>query len=97
MSADPIIYCLENLTDYRQFERLSSDLMAGSGYPDIEPIGGSSDGGRDAIHVSRADDSLTIFAYSVRSDWKKKLKEDCDRIVEVEHNPKNLVFVCTAR
>ena len=74
MSADPIIYCLENLTDYRQFERLSSDLMAGSGYPDIEPIGGSSDGGRDAIHVSHADGSFTIFAYSVRSDWKKKLK-----------------------
>lgn len=97
MSADPIIYCLENLTDYRQFERFSSDLMAGSGYPDIEPIGGSSDRGRDAIHVSRTDDSLTIFAYSVRSDWKKKLREDCDRIVEEEYNPKSMVFVCTAR
>ena len=52
MSADPIIYCLERLTDYRQFERLCSDVMAGSGYPNIEPIGGTGDRGRDAIHPS---------------------------------------------
>ena len=38
MSADPIIYCLEQLTDYRQFERLCSDIMAGSGYENIEPL-----------------------------------------------------------
>ena len=53
MSADPIIYCLEQLTDYRQFERLCSDIMAGSGYANIEPLGGSNDRGRDALHVSR--------------------------------------------
>ncbi|MGD9290541.1 MAG: hypothetical protein PVG74_23170 [Desulfobacterales bacterium] len=27
MAADAIVYCLENLTDYAQFERLSHDLM----------------------------------------------------------------------
>ena len=72
VSADPIIYCLEHLTDYHQFERLCTDVMSQSGYPEIEPLGGSSDAGRDALHVSRTRNSaVTVFAYSVRADWKK--------------------------
>jgi hypothetical protein len=93
VSADPIIYCLEHLTDYRQFERLCSDVMAGSGYRNIEPIGGSNDRGRDALFKS--EDSLTVFAYSVRSDWRAKLEQDCARIHEEEHNPTSIVFACT--
>jgi Restriction endonuclease len=98
MSADPIIYCLEHLTDYRQFERLCTDLFSQTGYPDIEPLGGSSDGGRDALHVSRSFPAeITIFAYSVRSDWLTKLlKEDCKRIKEERHKLNHLVFACTS-
>jgi hypothetical protein len=98
MSADPIIYCLEQLTDYRQFERLCSDVMAGSGYENIEPLGGSNDRGRDALHVCREDpDDVTIFAYSVRSDWRQKLlEEDCERIKEEGHQLKRVVFACTS-
>lgn len=97
MSADSIIYCLENLTDYPQFERLASDVMNQSGFRDIEPLGGSSDRGRDALHVSKANGMTTIFAYSVRGDWRKKLlKEDCKRIEEEGHELDQIVFVCTA-
>lgn len=97
MSADPIIYCLENLTDYPQFERIASDVMNQSGFTDIEPLGGSNDRGRDALHVSKTDGVRTIFAYSVRGDWRKKLlKEDCKRIEEEGHELDQLVFVCTA-
>lgn len=96
MSADPIIYCLEHLTDYRQFERLCSDLMAGLGYVNIDPIGGTNDRGRDALHRSRSADDLTIFAYTVRSDWRQKLAHDCNRINDEKHNPQNVVFVCTS-
>lgn len=95
MSANPIIYCLENLTDYREFERLCSDIMAGSGYSQIEPIGGTGDRGRDAIYVSRENGKFTVFAYTVRSDWFVKLKQDCKRIREEKHNPDRVVFVCT--
>ena len=96
MSADPIVYCLEYLTDYRQFERLCSDIMAGTGYKDIDPIGGTGDRGRDALHESGSDpDNRTIFAYTVRSDWRRKLQEDCERIEAECHNPKKVVFVCT--
>lgn len=98
MSADSIVYCLENLTDYRQFERLCSDVMNQSGFTDIEPLGGSNDRGRDAIHISRKDpEDITVFAYSVRGDWQNKLlNEDCKRIQEEKHELHRLVFVCTA-
>lgn len=95
MSADPFLYCLQHLTDYRQFERLASDLMAGSHYPDIEPIGGTGDGGRDALHLSKATGSVTVFAYSVRSDWDTKLRQDCHRISELDESPDRIVFVTT--
>lgn len=98
MSADPIVYCLEHLTDYPQFERLCSDIMNQAGYRDIEPLGGSNDRGRDALHISRvAPNDITIFAYSVRGDWEQKLlNEDCKRIQEERHKFNTLVFVTTS-
>ena len=95
MSADPIVYCLDRLTDYRQFERLASDLMAGAGYPEIEPLGGTGDGGRDALYVDRHDGKISIFAYSVRSDWTAKLRSDCRRVAELGHPTDAIVFVST--
>lgn len=95
MSADPILYCLQHLTDYCQFERLASDLMAASGYPDIEPIGGTADGGRDALHICRSSGTTTVFAYSVRADWDTKLRRDCKRISELKHSPDQIVYVST--
>jgi hypothetical protein len=95
MSADPILYCLERVSDYRDFERLCSALLAGAGYPGIEPLGGTGDKGRDAI--IRSDDAgrRTVFAYTVRSDWRIKLDKDCCRVREMRHNPDAFVFVCT--
>lgn len=98
MSANPIVYCLEQLTDYPQFERLCTDVMNQSGYSNIEPLGGSNDKGRDAIHVSRTNPSdITIFAFSVRGDWEQKLlNEDCKRIKEAGHDLNRLIFACTS-
>jgi Restriction endonuclease len=96
MSADAIIYCLEHLTDYRQFERLCSDLMAGSGYNQIDPLGGTGDRGRDALYRNTSGAGLTVFAYTVRSEWRKKLEHDCQRIRAERHQPTKLVFVCTS-
>lgn len=97
MAADPIIYCLEQLTDYRQFERFSNDLMRLEGYCDLEPLGGTADKGRDAINVCKhAPDDVTIFAYSVREDWRAKLKQDVKKVIEHGHQFKTIVFLCTA-
>lgn len=98
MAADLLVYCLEQVTDYDQFERLSHDLMALTGYPNIEPLGGSKDKGRDALDSGKnGDGKSTVFAYSVREDWRKKLAEDAEKIVKHKHDCGRLVFVCTAR
>lgn len=97
MAADPIIYCLEQLTDYDQFERLCNDLMAAEGNTAIEPLGGKKDKGRDAININRRDpNDVTIFAYSVREDWRKKLEEDAGKIRKQGHTCRRLTFLCTA-
>ena len=97
MGADPIVYCLQQLTDYDQFERFCNDLMSAEGYKNLEPLGGRSDKGRDAIRICRTDpDDITIFAYSVREDWRRKLQQDADRINQVDHKLIRLVFCCTA-
>jgi len=97
MGADPIVYCLEQLTDYDQFERFCNDLMSAEGYKNLEPLGGRGDKGRDAIRICRTDpDDITIFAYSVREDWRRKLQQDAKRIKQVDHKLNRLIFCCTA-
>lgn len=95
MSASPTIYCLEQITDYLQFERLCHDLMALEGYPAIEPLGGFKDKGRDAIHTDSSN-RVTIFAYSVREDWRVKLVEDAGKVRKHGHKCDLFVFITTA-
>lgn len=95
MSADPILYCLERVTDYRDFERLCSALLASAGYPGIDPLGGTGDEGRDAIVRTDGAGKKITFAYTVRSDWRVKLASDCKRVHEKGHSPETFVFVCT--
>lgn len=71
--------------------------MALNGYSGIEPLGGSKDKGRDALDSNKnGDGRTTIFAYSVREDWRKKLGEDSAKIAQRGHDCDKLVFVCTA-
>lgn len=98
MGADPLVYCLEQLTDYDQFERLCSDLMLAQGYKALEPLGGKADKGRDAIHKAEGPNGRsTVFAYSVREDWERKLLEDCNKVQKHKHACDVFVFVATSR
>lgn len=96
MAADPIIYCLGELTDYAQFERMAHDVLVTQGYPKIEPLGGFKDKGRDAVHHSADSGVGTVFAYSVREDWRDKLDEDAEKIRKHGHPCSRLVFLSTA-
>lgn len=87
---------LEKITDYVGFESFCHDLMSRQGYKDIEPLGGSQDKGRDALHINKTTNEITIFAYSVREDWEKKLKEDLKTIQSNKHACNKVVFVTTA-
>ncbi|HEY9630835.1 MAG TPA: toll/interleukin-1 receptor domain-containing protein [Coleofasciculaceae cyanobacterium] len=95
MASNPTIYCLQELTDYFAFERLCHDLMVLEGFPNIEPLGGFSDKGRDAIHKC-GDNKVTIFAYSVRDGWRAKLAEDAEKIHKHQHACHQLYFCTTA-
>ena len=95
MPPSPTKYCLHELTDYSDFESLCHDLMVLEGYPKIEPLGGFSDKGRDAIHIDNSGRS-TIFAYSVREDWRAKLAEDAAKLEKHNHKCDEMVFLCTA-
>lgn len=95
MPASLTVYLLEQLTDYSSFERMCHDLMALEGYPKIEPLGGSVDKGRDAIHVDRSGETA-IFAYSVREDWQAKLAEDASKIKTHNHKCDKFVFITTS-
>ena len=96
MAANPTIYCLEEVTDYFEFERLCSALMSLEGYSSIEPLGGSSDKGRDAIYISESNET-SIFAYSVREDWRAKLAEDAEKVYKHQHACDEFVFITTAK
>lgn len=96
MGAEPTIYCLEQLTDYDQFERFCSDLMVLEGYDGLEPLGGYKDKGRDALHTAKNGGTNTVFAYSVREDWLDKLNEDADKVKKHGHACDDLVFLSTA-
>ncbi|KAA9176463.1 restriction endonuclease [Delftia sp. BR1] len=95
MPFDRITFCLERLTDYREFERLCSALLAGAGYPNIDPLGGTGDGGRDAIVRQDASGRTIGFAYTVREDWRVKLKSDCASLAKNHYKLDALVYVCT--
>ena len=71
--------------------------MNGLGYEDIEPIGGRSDKGRDALLTSQDDGKSTILAYTVRQDWKVKLKEDCEKVKKHKHSCDEFVYVTTTQ
>ena len=95
MGANPTTYCLENLTDYAEFERLCDSLMILEGYSKLEPLGKFKDKGRDAIHVDKTN-KTTIFAYSAREDWRAKLSEDAEKIKRYGHDCSKLVFISTS-
>jgi hypothetical protein len=96
MSANLTVYCLQQVTDYFQFERLCHDLMALQGFSTIEPLGGFKDKGRDALHTNRASGTRTVFGYSVREDWRVKIAEDAEKIRKHEHPCDHLVYITTA-
>ena len=96
MAANLTIYCLEEVTDYFEFERLCSALMSLEGYGSIEPLGRTGDKGRDAIHVNESN-VTTIFAYSVREDWRAKLAGDAEKVYKHQHACDEFVFITTAK
>src|SRR5258708_39569267 len=99
MVRHPILWALDNEIDSRSFERLCTDLLYRSGYLDIDPFGGSNDGGRDAEiryysgNLPGGSAALLLFQYSLEAKWKAKLLKELKKVRELGHEMQAFVFV----
>ena len=83
---------LEKVTDYMGFEAFCCDLMIRSGYSNLEPLGGHKDKGRDAINTNPENGRTTLFFFTARVDWEKKLNEDLAKVKAHAHTCDAIVY-----
>lgn len=93
MSLKSTIYELQQVTDFISFERMCCSLMFKYGYGELQPLGGYKDKGRDAIHYSFEKNRNSVFSFSVRVDWEKKIFEDANKIKIYGHLCDEMVYV----
>lgn len=100
MSLNKILWTIDSELDPRSFERLATDLLYRNGYREIEPIE-PQDGGRDAEEYPRRGrgrhGNVCFFQFSLRDDWKTKLREDAERLDEREYEFETLVYVTSQK
>src|SRR5207248_5646613 len=93
----PILYVLDSEIESRQFERLCTDLMYRAGYTEIEPYGGTHDGGRDAetqlLKGTASTGGTVFFQYSQESSWERKLLKELKKAQTSGHQIVGFVFV----
>ncbi|MBM7558147.1 tetratricopeptide repeat protein [Halanaerobacter jeridensis] len=96
---NPVLWTLDNETDPFVFERLCSDLMYRNGFKNIVPLGRVHDRGRDAeveLHRGKnGENERVFFQYSLRKDWKIKLKKELEKVKKYGHEIDKFVFVTT--
>lgn len=83
---------LDALTDDKAFEVLVSALLV-EAYPDLIPMGGSGDAGRDAVlRVEPFGGEQTRFQYSIEKRWTDKVRRELKRYVG-QTSLRQLLFV----
>ncbi len=91
MSLDIVEIALDGLTDHQEFEKIASEIMRDEGYPDIKPLGGSADLGRDAIQETyfiSEGRNVTVFQYTLQEYLPGKIRDTIDKLgrADVEYN-----------
>ena len=91
------LWAIDNELSPRKFERLATDLLCRNGFPDITPVEGPRDRGRDSeIRLFRSlgkSGSTTFFQYSTERKWKSKLRREWRKVRQYGHQPDLYVFV----
>lgn len=90
-----VLWALDNELDPRHFERLCTDLLSREGYPQIVPVGGVHDRGRDA-ELTEANGVIagrTFFQYSVQENWEHKLASELEKVRNNGHDITDFVYV----
>jgi len=92
MSLDIVEIALDRLTDHQEFEKIASEIMRGEGYPNIKPLGGLADHGRDAIQESYSiseGQNIAVFQYTLQQYLPGKIKDTINKLSETDLPPKN--------
>ncbi|CDK39205.1 hypothetical protein [Halorubrum sp. AJ67] len=90
MPATDLEIALEKV-DAGTFEKLAADILSERGY-DVSPTEGvGADGGRDADLRRGTDTGVAHF--TIRNDWKQKLRKDAQKTVNRELDRDFVVFV----
>jgi tetratricopeptide (TPR) repeat protein len=99
MTANLLLWTLDNLSDSTAFERLCVDLLTLNGYHDLVPIGGAADRGRDA-EVRRGatrGGERTFFQFSYEKRWEAKLRRELRKVQSYRHEIDRYAFITTQR
>lgn len=92
---DIIEFALEHYTDFRQFEKLSIEILKLNGFDSIIPIGGIDDEGIDALVVKYYQDETytTIFQITLQDNINSKIYSTIDKLIENKVKFNELILV----
>lgn len=98
MSVDIVEIALDNMTDHSQFEKLASEVMRDEGYPNIKPLGGVADAGKDAVQegyfLSEGRNRI-VFQYTIQEYLAGKINETIEKLDKAGCKYNELVVVTT--
>lgn len=97
MSLDLVEIALDCFTDYRNFEKIANEIMRDEGYPNIKPLGGTADKGRDAIcesyFISSEGKNISVFQYTLEDYLPGKINNTIERLNNAKVEFNELVIV----
>ncbi len=94
---DIVEIALSKYTDYKGFERLACEIARNEGYPNIQPLGGVHDGGKDGeqnpLFYAQGKRQRIIFQISIEDDAINKVRRTLKRLVERNEKFDTLVYI----
>ena len=94
---DIVDIALDRLTDFTAFEKLACEVLRDEGYPDIKPLGGMHDSGRDAIlerfYSNESRRSTVVFQITTQETIESKLSETIKKLDEADIRYNQLTLI----
>src|SRR3990172_5811234 len=83
---DIVEIALSGVTDFSDFEKLASEVVRSEGYPNINPLGGQNDAGRDAVDerlwLQEGRRATTVFQITTQETVEAKVKSQVEDLTQ---------------
>src|SRR5215216_2872731 len=76
--SDRLEFALTHLKDWDRFESFANGFLSEM-YPNLRPIAGTNDKGRDAV-LFESDEPSVVLQYSIVEDWRGKIRNTVTRL-----------------